>query len=215
MGSHTHRKKLSTSTLLYIYMSYSYWINKYGIIWKTKASKNGIRWESVASTIVENCKFWFSACAPHGCSAPPGSAAGCMHRRPYYSPPFYRTPGKMKSNSGAVCASVWKISTVTPHYDGRPFGKHCLPRWILLFMKIGRILNTLLPYCFVWRIDYDRIRYAKKKEEKMGNLKENLKKSICKFEYVYIYFIRKIDFKFKFVREKKKLWKYCFEIVVW
>lgn len=39
----------------------------------------------------------------------------------------------------------------------------------------------------------------------MGNLKENLKKSICKFEYVYIYFIRKIDFKFKFVREKKKL----------
>lgn len=82
------------------------------------------------------------------------------------------------------------------HYDGRPFGKHCSPRWILLSMEIGRILNTLLLYCCVWRmIDNDRIRYVKKnKKDKIRNLKENLRKSICKFEYVRrcIHFIRKV-----------------------
>lgn len=99
------------------------------------------------------------ACAPHGCSAPPGSAAGCMHRRPYYSPPFYRTPGKMKSNSGAVCASVWKISTIarimtadrsvnTVHRDEFCFSWKSAGSWI-----------TLLLYCCVLRMtDNDRIR---------------------------------------------------------
>lgn len=183
MRSNTRERRLSTSALYVLFIS-----NKYGIICSNLKDQSFEKWNSLGKrSVVENCKFWARMratrlqCTPRKCSrmhAPTTLLFASL------LPNAWQNEVKL---GGCLRFGLENFNGHS-HYDGRPFGKHCTPRWILLFMEIGGILNILLPYCYVWRIDNDRIRYVKrrreKKKDKIGNSKENLRKSICKFEYV-------------------------------
>lgn len=124
------------------------------------------KWNSLGKrSVVENCKFWARMratrlqCTPRKCSrmhAPTTLLFASL------LPNAWQNEVKL---GGCLRFGLENFNGHS-HYDGRPFGKHCTPRWILLFMEIGGILNILLSYCCVWRIDNDRIRYVKRRREK-------------------------------------------------
>lgn len=184
MRSNTRERRLSTSALYVLFIS-----NKYGIICSNLKDQSFEKWNSLGKrSVVENCKFWARMratrlqCTPRKCSrmhAPTTLLFASL------LPNAWQNEVKL---GGCLRFGLENFNGHS-HYDGRPFGKHCTPRWILLFMEIGGILNILLPYCCVLfegliTIEFDTWREEEKKKDKIGNSKENLRKSICKFEYV-------------------------------
>lgn len=200
MRSNTRERRLSTSALYVLFIS-----NKYGIICSNLKDQSFEKWNSLGKrSVVENCKFWARMratrlqCTPRKCSR--------MHApTTLLFASLLPNAWQNEVNSGAVCASVWKISTVTRimtadrsvntvHRDEFCFSWKSAGSWIFFFRIVA--FEGLIT------IKFDTWREEEKKKRQDRKFKG---KSEKKYLQIWIRW---------YARKKKKLRKYYFEIVL-